>query len=194
MFYNYATSLHELQWQYRLWCWYCGMKVKGPIAVSTLHTTHSCFHIKHMAHKPPHTHDELSKCFCNMIKRNSMLKMWINCAPLPPVWVLVYIQTKSSPVWRSVKTDNTACYRNDWVRWLKSKQFRFSQILLYRSVLYARLTTHIFKPSYDDVQLHSDLYKTPLALNLQQQMLRGTWTTGNLHPSFMHFLTDLHIT
>jgi len=112
--------------------WYCGLRVKGPIAVCTLHITQSCIHIKYMAHNPPHTHDELNKSFCNM-KRNSTLKMRINCAPLPLVCVLVSIQIKSRPVWRSDKSTKSMqkiCYRNYWIRWLQSKQFRFSQFLL----------------------------------------------------------------
>jgi hypothetical protein len=85
-----------------------------------------------MFHNPPHTHDELNKSFCNM-KRNSTLKMWINCAPLPLVCVLVSIQIKSRPVWRSdnsTKSMQKICYRNYRTRWLQSKQFRFSQFLL----------------------------------------------------------------
>jgi hypothetical protein len=46
----------------------------------------------------------------------------------------------------------------------------------------------IFKPSYDVVQLHSDLYKTPLALHLQQKLC------GNLNhwklSSFVHTLLN----
>jgi hypothetical protein len=43
-------------------------------------------------------------------------------------------------------------------------KLRFSQFF-YRSVLCARLTMQILKPSCDVIKLHSNLYKTPLLLH-----------------------------
>jgi hypothetical protein len=77
--------------------------------------------------------------------------------------------------------------KNYWIRWLQSKEFRFSKYFD-TSVLCTRLTIQIFKPSYDVVQLHSDLCKTPLVLHLHQKFC-GNFNHRK-HSSFVHKLLN----